>query len=302
MTDYSPKWSSSSLTIGALAEIVRAVVTWSATLIASLLPDVLARALVPRLAPAAVGAGRLAVLVALSGTTAAIDGLRPVSGYVVALAASAAGDLLVTLIQDSGRWRAWDGSATETDRLSAQALIHLIPASLMALTVVGRLGWDELFLVGPVLDTQVRVPGLPPLAWSMLLPLVAMFLAAPFLPDAVAAMRGASAGRLIRTLPGALAFGAVNAAQEESRFRAVLLANALPSVGAGQALALSSVFFGLGHFFGHPSGVRGAILATLAGAVLGETMLGTGSVLPSWLVHVLLDVIIFMIVARQSSR
>jgi Type II CAAX prenyl endopeptidase Rce1-like len=85
------------------------------------------------------------------------------------------------------------------------------------------------------------------------------------------------------------------------QFEIGVCANHGIDLGRGRA-ALSSVFFGLGHFFGHPSGVRGAILATLAGAVLGETMLGTGSVLPSWLVHVLLDVIIFMIVARQSSR
>jgi hypothetical protein len=95
-----------------------------------------------------VAAGRLAALVALSGATAGIGGLRPVSGYVVALTASAAGDLLVARVQGADRWRDWDGSATGPDRLGAQALLRLIPASFMALTVVGRLSWEELFLIG----------------------------------------------------------------------------------------------------------------------------------------------------------
>jgi len=66
-----------------------------------------------------VGAGRLGVW-SHSQATAAIGHLRPDSGYVVTLTASAVGDLLVTLIQGADRWRKWGASATETDRLAAR--------------------------------------------------------------------------------------------------------------------------------------------------------------------------------------
>jgi membrane protease YdiL (CAAX protease family) len=147
---------------------------------------------------------------------------------------------------------------------------------------------------------EVRLPVLPPLSWSVLAPVFALVLAGPLLPDALAAMRSACASRSVDALAGGAAFGAINAAQEEFRFRAVLLANAIPSVGAGQGLAMSTLFFALGHFFGRPSGPTGVILAGIAGWVLGETMLGTGSFLPPWLMHVLLDVLVFATAALRA--
>jgi membrane protease YdiL (CAAX protease family) len=274
------------------AEPGRVVVAWVATLIASLLPDILARSFLPRIALAGIGIGRLGVLLGLSGLATVSEELQPVSGYVLALAASAFGDLLVTLIQRAKRWQSWEATAAETEQLSAEALLHLIPAACMALTVVGRLSPQQLFLQSPSM-AEVRLPMLSPLSWWVIAPILALVLAGPFLPGALAAMRAGSVSRTVRALVGGAPFGVINAAQEEFRFRAVLLATAVPSLGAGQGLAMSSVFFGLGHYFGHPSGRTGIVLAGIAGWVLGETMLSTGSFLPPWLIHVLLDVLIF---------
>lgn len=65
--------------------------------------------------------------------------------------------------------------------------------------------------------------------------------------------------------PVLLLFAVENALSEEFRFRCVLLATGVPVLGRGQAMLLTSVLFGLGHWFGHPSGPTGIVLAALAG-------------------------------------
>jgi membrane protease YdiL (CAAX protease family) len=282
-------------------ELLRSVVAWVATLVASILPDIVARSVAPRPPLAWLGAGRVVLLASLTGLAMATGGLRPISGYVLALAASAVGDFALTFIQGTDRWRSWAAAASESEQLTAQALLHLIPALCMVLTVVGRLDWEQLFMTRPLVDAQARLPLLPPVSWSALAPLLTLLIAGPLLPDALSVMRGAAIRQIFNVLPRALAFGLVNAAQEEFRFRAVLLARALPSLGSGQGLAMTAVFFGLGHYFGHPSGPSGAVLAGVAGWLLGETMLGTGSFLPPWLMHVALDILIFATVAVRSN-
>ena len=46
---------------------------------------------------------------------------------------------------------------------------------------------------------------------------------------------------------------------------ALLLARLAPVVGAGQALLVTSATFGIGHWFGHPSGASGVLMAGFAG-------------------------------------
>lgn len=275
---------------------------WGATLLASLLPDIAAQAFVPRLSRAWIGVGKVVLLSTGFVLITWVRPLQPISGYVLALAASALGDLGVAAITESAWWNSRQAAASEGDRLVAQALIHLIPTALMTLTVVGSLSRDQVFLAG-VRTADIKLPLLPPLPWAVVASALAVLLAAPLLPDAIAAVRLASARHTLSVLPRALGFAAVNAGQEELRFRAILLARAAPTLGLAQALALTTLFFGLAHWFGRPSGPRGVVLAAVAGWVLGEVMLATGSFLPAWAMHGFLDVLIFVAVAlRAASR
>lgn len=62
------------------------------------------------------------------------------------------------------------------------------------------------------------------------------------------------------TVPFIFAFAAVNAFSEELHFRAVLLTRLISPLGKGKALWLTSILFGLAHWFGHPSRPTGVIL------------------------------------------
>ncbi len=98
----------------------------------------------------------------------------------------------------------------------------------------------------------------------------------------------------------ALVFAAVNAAQEEFRFRAALLARLLPVVGTTHALPVTSLLFGLEHWFGHPSGPSGVLLAGLAGYMWGKSMVETGGSAWAWLIHGFQDVVIFALLIMAN--
>jgi membrane protease YdiL (CAAX protease family) len=96
-------------------------------------------------------------------------------------------------------------------------------------------------------------------------------------------------------------FAVFNAAQEEFRFRAVLLGRLIPVVGASQALWITSTLFGLGHWFGHPSGPTGVVMAGFAGFLWGKSMLDTRGFAWAWIIHGFQDLVIFTLLLMASG-
>lgn len=94
-------------------------------------------------------------------------------------------------------------------------------------------------------------------------------------------------------IPVAILIAAINAFNEEFTLRAAPLSELKNSVGKHQGLMITTLFFGLGHFYGVPSGVLGVLLASFLGWFLGKSMLETKGFTWAWLIHFLPDVFIF---------
>lgn len=56
-------------------------------------------------------------------------------------------------------------------------------------------------------------------------------------------------------------------------------------------------FFGLGHYYGYPSGVLGVLLSSFLGWFLGKSLLETKGFFWAWLIHFVPDVFIFIFLA-----
>jgi membrane protease YdiL (CAAX protease family) len=107
-------------------------------------------------------------------------------------------------------------------------------------------------------------------------------------------------GMLINNLPAIVLAAAINAATEEFQFRVVVLARAAPALGAGHALWLSSVLFGLAHWYGTPTGPMGVVTTLVGGWIVGKSMLATRGVGWAWQMHWISDIIVyaFLILAK----
>jgi membrane protease YdiL (CAAX protease family) len=104
-------------------------------------------------------------------------------------------------------------------------------------------------------------------------------------------------GRIVHTLPWSLAVAALNAASEEFQFRCVPLAHLRGVFRPAENVLLTAVFFGIGHYYGQPSGPLGVLMATFAGWIWARSMIDTRGSAWSFSIHMAQDIVIFTFLA-----
>jgi len=102
---------------------------------------------------------------------------------------------------------------------------------------------------------------------------------------------------IIPIFPLIIIFAAINSFYEELGYRAALISVLEDKIGSKQSLYLTSVFFGIAHFYGVPYGVVGVIMATFLGYIIGKSMLETRGFFWAFIIHMILDILIFSFMA-----
>lgn len=247
--------------------------------------------------PSWVGPAEVASIAALVAAAFGIAHLRPLRGYALALLAITAGSYGVERIEQSAAWMHAFAHGKSYVAALARAGAQVLPCGLLALTLIGSgLARRDVFVTtGDMSAPSPLTIGGRAVRWTWLGPLIALVLAAGLVIQLTLTLGVGVAilSRALGALPLAMVFAAVNAAQEEFQFRAVLLARLRPVVGATQALLITSALFGLAHWFGHPSGPSGVLMAAFAGYVWGRSMIDTGGAVWAWLIHAVQDIVIF---------
>jgi hypothetical protein len=217
---------------------------------------------------------------------------------------------LIPFIRASSVWVSWESQAPWALSALATHLLRLTPAltilSFLLLTGHKR---QDFFLVKGKIDAPVeqraRALGLgskKPEPWTRTGSIFAiifttvtfvymMQISHPSLSDFLQALP---------LLPVALFIAVINAFNEEFTLRAAPLSQLWATLGKQQALMITTAFFGLGHFYGIPSGVLGVLLSSFLGWFLGKSMLETRGFFWAWLIHFLPDAFIFTFLAISA--
>ena len=189
-------------------------------------------------------------------------------------------------------------------RLFLARLFTLSGAVLVCFTLIGSgITRRDLFLckgnpaapAQPIAFLGVRKP----VPWTWLGPafiLVFALVLAPYLYLTVHPNFSVSE-RILRTFPWSLGVAIFNAANEEFQFRSVLLAHLRGVFQSGEAVLLTAVFFGIGHFYGQPSGPLGVAMAGFAGWIWARSMVDTRGGVWAFLIHMVQDIVIFTFLA-----
>lgn len=245
----------------------------------------------------------LLLILAVARLWASVERLQR---YLLALVALASGYLLESLVQQSSVWVSWNRSFTPGISFVLVNSAKLIPVTLLALSLVGSgLSRYHLFLaIGDLRALFIRIGRRLSLTWGWLLPIALFLSVGPVVANVVAARQPdfGSTGRLLPLIPLILAGAAINTFSEEFLFRQVLLARLIPVLGVTQAIWLTALRFGVGHWFGNPSGMTGVLLATVFGWFAARSMLDTRGSGWIWLVHLMNDVVIFSLIALTTAR
>lgn len=238
-------------------------------------------------------------LFAIAAAISFSSGLKPLRGFVVALAALGAGDWVRFAIVSNAQWFR---TASVASWILADAVVAGIPAGFMLLTaILSGLRRRDLFLVQGDISSRTTIPLLHRARWNIVAPIFLMITSAGLIYQLqlVAGAPRRSVG--LAGVAIALLFAAINASFEEIRFRCVLLAYAEPVLGRTHAIWLTAVLFGLGHWGGHPSGVSGVIMAGFLGWLLAISILDTRGWAWAWLIHAVEDVIIFWLILATGK-
>lgn len=88
----------------------------------------------------------------------------------------------------------------------------------------------------------------------------------------------------------------INAFAEEFLYRSALLPQVLPLFGKGASLILVAAWFGLGHYFGMPSGITGVLLTTIGGWIFAKSMVETRGMGWPLFLHFVSDFTIYVVI------
>lgn len=89
-------------------------------------------------------------------------------------------------------------------------------------------------------------------------------------------------------------FSAMNAFSEEAIFRMGIVSPLYGQLSLPIIAIISSVLFGLPHYFGQPSGIVGVLMAGFLGWLLALSLLETQGLFLAWAIHFVQDIVIFV--------
>lgn len=275
-------------------------VAWSAMLLSSALPEIFfghSRQEGPSWLPVS----QCAILLILALFASRIDRLRGLVRFIIALAALwLAWYVIAPAVMTMPPVHAWMESSPWGERLLVARLLPVAGAFLMGLTLIGSgIRREDLFLrVG-----QLNAPAKPeavlgirrPIRWTKFGPFwLAVFgIALPLFLSLSLRPNFSFSGRILHFLPWIFLVAALNAANEEFQFRCVPLAHLRSILPAGEAVALTAIFFGIGHYYGQPSGPVGVVMAAFAGWIWGKSMIETRGAGWAFTIHMVQDIVIF---------
>jgi hypothetical protein len=207
---------------------------------------------------------------------------------------------LIPYFRETSIWISWEAQAPWALSAISTHLLRLTPAMIiLAFLFLSGRKRSDLFLVKGNIRAPVepsRLLGMKKSEpWTKIGTIFAVIFASVTLiyltisnPPSLRTIESA-----LPLIPIAIIIAAVNAFNEEFTLRAAPLSELRNSVGKHQGLMITTLFFGLGHFYGIPSGILGVLLASFLGWFLGKSMLETKGFTWAWFIHFLPDVFIF---------
>ena len=231
--------------------------------------------------------------------------LRGLARFLVAVAVlNFAWDFLSPSLGRTGFVHSLSQNASWGGRLFIARILTMSGLMLLGLTLIGSgmtrrdLFWCRGNLAAPA--QPIPFLGLrKPIPWTWFGPglLVIFGVALPVFLYLTMHPDFTAGGRIVRFLPWILVIAALNAANEEFQFRSVLLAHLRNVVPPGEAALLTAVLFGLGHYYGQPSGPIGVVMAGFAGWIWARSMIETRGFVWAFFIHMVQDVVIFSFLA-----
>lgn len=282
---------------------------WITTILISTLPDILADKFFGAV-PKGLVYGKAGLLLGLFAAALAWRSLRPLRNFFLIMFAFFGLNELRTHVNFT--WAAlqsqFGGSVFDARMQAEQTGKLAVSLAMIAVLLLTGYQFRDFFLTrgnmrAPI--EPVRWLGFPkPDPWPRFALQWGTYIALALAVGLYFSVRpsGAVLLRVVPILPSILFYAALNAFNEETTYRAPMLATLEPVGGSRQALWMAAFFFGIAHYFGTPGGILGGMLSIFMGWILGKSMLETRGFFWAWWMHWLSDIAIFFFLTAALVR
>jgi len=225
------------------------------------------------------------------------------SKFTLILTAVVASQFIADLISKMPWWRVWFAPYTFIGNFGGTILlkfIFVIPIIIL-LHIVYR-SPEEVFLTKGDLSIKAeRIEWLGikwnSITWGRLALISALLISIGTLLLTVITVTGFSVPRRLEELPMNLPliilFALGNSFSEGIVYRSAIMGPLKKVLCKNHVLLIAAVFFGIGHYYGAPSGVVGVAMSILLGWFMCRSMYETGGFVSAWIIHFMQDVVIF---------
>jgi membrane protease YdiL (CAAX protease family) len=280
------------------------VIAWAAVIVASALPMIIWRESGHGRAPWLV-LSQCVILAVAALAVQFFPRLRILTRFLLALAALRLGWYFAApWLESTGLFRRWIDAGDWNARLLLSRSSVVAGALLMSLTLIGSgTTRRDLFLTtGDLAAPAQPIPFLglrKSIPWTVFGPalLIVFGVALPVFLYFTVHPDFHAGGRIVHFLPWILLISVLNAANEEFQFRNVLLAHLRNAVSPAEAVLLTAVLFGIGHYYGQPSGPIGVFMAGFAGWIWARSMIETRGSAWAFFIHFVQDIVIYCFLA-----
>jgi membrane protease YdiL (CAAX protease family) len=280
---------------------------WLGTLLLSILPDVLFRELTGNI-PAWLYGIKLSLIALLLLLSLFWKPAKDLQRYFLVFLAIFLAERAWQAVAESPQWQSWFpsfGTGFLLQLFSIQlGRIAVAFAIIASLFIVGFKRQETFVGFGDLAAPAAPIPAVgvdQPTDWRSLglrLSLYAFLAMVIILAIFFGGNLNANVlSALLPALPMIILLAAMNSFSEEVTYRAALLTPIHKVLGASQAIWLTAVFFGIGHFYGVPSGIAGVLATGFFGWILARSMVETKGLFWPWFIHLWADVVIFSFMA-----
>lgn len=290
-------------------QYIQLTVIISLTLVASMLPEVIFRELVVSV-PAGVSLVRLIVLFVASVLSKYLRH-NNIAKYSFVLGVIVFAETLTRLLFSSYIWQKTFDMNSFVGNFGGAILLKVIgvipivwvlvvlfKAPKVVFIVNGNLSIkaDEIKWLGIKEDT---------ISWAKLAMISALLISLGTILLTVLTVTGSSTNfnfdNLMRYFPFVVVFAVLNSLCEGIVFRSAILGSLKNVLPKNQVIFISAFLFGIGHYYGAPSGIVGVAMSTILGWYLARSMYETNGFTSSWIIHFMQDVVIFSIILLLGS-
>lgn len=279
------------------------------TLVASLLPEIIFREIIG-FVPEGLYLARLIILV-VAGVVSYSLKHKKITNYLIVLSIIVSSEILTRMIYFSNFWQSTFDMNSFIGNFGASILLKVIGTiPVVFILIVLFKSFKAVYLVKGNLSSksdEIKWLGIKKdsISWGKLSIISSILISFGTILLVIVTVTGSSVNlnmnNLAKYFPIAVIFALINSLCEGIVFRSALLGSLKNTLTKSQSIYIAALIFGIGHYYGAPSGILGVAMSGFLGWYMLRSMFETEGFVTSWIIHFMQDLVIFSTILLMSN-